>query len=77
MSAPLMSTSLTSVNPLASRYANQFKKPVINDVYDPFVSYSTAALASGILTVQNSSAIHWQLISSHTGTVLDDLWLTK
>eukprot|EP00035_Acanthoeca_spectabilis_P006196 m.121789 g.121789 ORF g.121789 m.121789 type:complete len:295 (+) comp13396_c0_seq3:655-1539(+) len=38
---------------------------------------ATAKVASGVLQVFNSSAVHWQLIYSHTGEILDDFWLTK
>lgn len=39
--------------------------------------YSTAEFASGLLTVTNTSALHYQLISSMDGTILDEFWLTK
>lgn len=39
--------------------------------------YATAALASGLLTVVNRSALHFELISSRNGTILDHVWLTK
>ena len=41
------------------------------------LQYATSRLASGVLTVPNASALHWQLIASHDGEILDDLWITK
>eukprot|EP00038_Savillea_parva_P018274 m.22861 g.22861 ORF g.22861 m.22861 type:complete len:487 (+) comp4035_c0_seq1:39-1499(+) len=42
------------------------------------VVVATAKEASGVLTVVNATAIHWQLLYSHsTGDVLDDFWITK
>jgi hypothetical protein len=38
---------------------------------------ATSKVASGVLQVINSTAVHWQLIYSHTGEILDDFWLTK
>jgi hypothetical protein len=38
---------------------------------------STDEYAIGMLTVANQTALHWQLLRSLDGKVLDDLWLTK
>ena len=37
----------------------------------------TDVMASGLLTVVNHTALHWQLFNSHSAEVIDDLWLTR
>ena len=33
--------------------------------------------AAGVLDVVNASAVHWRLIDSTDGHIIDELWLTK
>lgn len=51
--------------------APYYAVPVASEVY------STNVIASGLLTVVNRTALHFQLIASHNQTVIDELWLTK
>lgn len=38
---------------------------------------ATAALAAGVLSIANRSALRWRLYGSVDGSVMDELWLTK
>jgi hypothetical protein len=38
---------------------------------------STGKLASGVLTVYNSTTLRWRALASTDGTVLDEVWITQ
>jgi hypothetical protein len=40
-------------------------------------AFATSLLASGVLHVVNRSTLHFELIGSTSGQVLDQIWLSK